>query len=1295
MAVIKNTPRYLKIDDDNKIIQPSEMPDALNIRVTEDIDGNSGVIKNIPSNAAATLNLGYGLGTNKVVGTYEHEGTNRLFIFVHNSLGIHTVYEMNQGDSGFTKIIESSNILLSGEHLHLDGMVIDDDLHIYFTDGVNEPQKINVDSGHTLGTYPSSQNEARVMKAAPWAPTVSISTDSAKKTNELYGKAFQFALQWVYRDGEVSAIGEYSSPVTGINTLDNLSDSLNYSSKDNKITLGIPFGTLGLGLGTTIPFTKVFYKNPEDNTMYYIGEYTTTELFNGIDFYNDKLYSAVADSEYNKTTDNVPKSAKAQTIAANRIFYANYKEGFDKATVSASLTANYEALALNTELPITVIRNGVAESDIGLEIDTLFVDTFIDGNPIPTTVDFRFSTLTVNEITGRAITFYLSDGTTVKKTFTAAEHNGNTRLEMDGNFTKSASISAATYADYNTNLAAALDGDTFTFDISSGRASWDNGNAALTYNDWSAAFDSGTVSFQVSATATANGVDVSIVPTTFSVSGTRAWLSDPILTSVYKDYVTSLSGTFGALATDRYMDTRISENFSSVSEGSGDNRTFKSGESHSIGVVFEDTSGRTSGVYELGSVDIERKSERVNKGKASIDVILSASNLDPDFQNYFYVYNGGNSISDFVQYSVPSAFTLDGTKSDGAVSNTIYVSLRALQGAKNSYCDNNDIEYTYSEGDKLRIISYIDNEIREYPSDFEFEVKGVETIETDAFILNGASYDEKIHNGQFLVLQENSEALGFAYTQVFGGTSDWGNDVMVEIYTPSKETEVKIYYAIEGKYSVADIGNTQNLTEGNAWYKRRAMKFALSAASEDFTQEVFSIESNQYFDKDNSTKGKLGGKPYAVLTDEKEYQRLSSLTYSEPQASDAPKVFLSSFNASLANFSDYEMNYGGIYGLVDSSDSIMLLQSDKVSRVPVSRQILSTATGTSFVTQSTDVLGLQQHYQGNFGINEDRSAFLKADGDVYLVDVARSKLIAITPQGVSEISEEGVSSWVEGRCNSMLEDPQGYFISIGNDKDNKEVIFSLQNKPISNTKSIIFSKKLGKFTSFVSYTGSYYGNLGNRFFQIRDNNAYEAEKGTTYGNFFGTQSDASFTTVFNSSPSTTKVFQALSMESNRPADITIETAKNSATINKNTFSEREDAWYGYIPRSEGSSEYMILGVVAAEDDPKITFSSRVSRIPFRLGGDAYGYVNGVYTQIGGATVNGVLDSNSLSFTNAGAISVGDVIAIKSDSSIDGDAVRGHYAKVQYVLDDSSKFEVFAVNASVAQSSLNNNGGSQQ
>ena len=1286
MAVIKNTPRYLKIDDDNKIIQPSEMPDALNIRVTEDVDGNSGVIKNIPSNAAATLNLGYGLGTNKVVGTYEHEGTNRLFVFVHNSLGTHTVYEMNQGDSGFTKIIESSNILLSGEHLHLDGMVIDDDLHIYFTDGVNEPQKINVDSGHTLGTYPSSQNEATVMKVAPWAPAVDFKTDTSRDSNELLGKSFQFALQYVYRDGEVSAIGEYSENFASANTLDTTVDSETYLLRENKIEIGIGGGTLGLGLGTTIPKLRLFFRDVYDNTMYYVGEYTYTQIFNKVSFYNDGSYSVVSDAEYNKIQDAVPRSSKAQTISSNRLFYGNYEEGFDKPNVSSALSVNLQPRPLNARFPETV--NGT----FSIDIDTQDVTPFLNGtDDIPSYIRFNIDGTDVNnglfidDNAQRTFDVYLSSGA-----FFTTMNNVNMSLAFDlKEFFKFATISATTsYSSYNTALANAVTGTSFTFSVIP--------MAAVVHTESGTTY---TMTFQgianatMSAVATSTGIELSINIDSYNVdlySINRSTGSNQLLIGSTADVNETV------LLNNVVYNNLDVKNGSSQAIEAIDSKSFKSAESHSLGVVFEDQYGRTTGVQEIGSITVPPLGSRDSSelGPAYIDATITASNLDTALNKFFFVYSGGNSIEDYVQYSVGEAYLEDPTvASEDTYSDIIHLSLRTLQGKGQSFCreDSGQIEYEFSEGDKLRLLRYRDsNGDLIYPEDYVFDVIDLHKHDENVFSHNHV--DEFKVTGEFLVIK-SKDIVGFRIEDVAAGDDFWDDECVVEIFSPKKEQTNKIYRALEGKYSTTQLGTTITLNQGNCWFKRRNIKFS-NASDNTLTDSIMYVESNVYNDQDRLSKGDLGGKPYGVIDNEKKQKRISSVTYSDAQFVDSAKNNLSSFNNSLANFNDYETNYGGIYGLIDSSDSIMLLQSDKVSRIPVSRQILSTATGTSFVTQSTDVLGLQQHYQGNFGINEDRSAFLKADGDVYLVDVTRSKLIAITPQGVSEISEEGVSSWVEGRCNSMLEDPQGYFISIGNDKDNKEVIFSLQNKPISNTKSIIFSKKLGKFTSFVSYTGSYYGNLGNRFFQIRDNNAYEAEKGTTYGNFFGTQSDASFTTVFNSSPSTTKVFQALSMESNRPADITIETAKNSATINKNTFSEREDAWYGYIPRSEGSSEYMILGVVAAEDDPKITFSSRVSRIPFRLGGDAYVYSNGAYIPLN-ANVDGIIDSNSLSFTNAGAISVGDVIAIKSDSSIDGDAVRGHYAKVQYVLDDSSKFEVFAVNASVAQSSLNNNGGSQQ
>jgi len=1285
------------------------MIDALNVRVSADEGGNQGVVKNIKGNTNLTgtgLVPSNVLGTNTIVGCYEHEATNRFFVFVHNSLGYNTVHELEQGSNSFTRIIESTKIILTTtDALHIDGMLVDGSLHLYFTNGTDEPQKVNVDHDVALlGTYPASQNEAQVMKVAPFAPVVSISTDSSKKSNELYGKAFQFAMQWVYRDGEVSAIGEYSTPIAGLNTLDYLSTSLHYKRQDNKISLGTPFGTLGLGLGTTIPFVRIFYKKPEDNTMYYIGEFEPSELISGIDFYNDKSYPAVSDSEYNKTTDNVPKSAKAQVIAANRLFYANYKEGFDKATVSATLSVNYAEEGLNDELEVTVVRSGssaVQEENIGLNIDTSAVQTLVGGSSISTTIDFIFGYLAVRENTQRGITFFKSDGTTVKKTFVASDNDAsnspsavyNRNLYITNkNFSSSNSISAPTYSDYNTNLAAALDGQTFSLDISGGSSAYDNGISPNTWGLWSAQFDNGSVSFSITAVATATGVDLSIRPTSFAVSGTRAILSDGLLITSYRDYVTSLSGVYGTTAGDRFALVQLAENFSSVGAGSAQNRTFKSGESHSIGVVFEDGLGRTSGVYELGSVDVDRKSERVNKGSASIDVTLSASNLDTDFTRYFYVYSGGNNIADYVQYSVPSAFVKSATKVDESIGDTIYVSLRALQGAENSYGSASDLQYSYTEGDRLRIISYEELESRQYPSDFEFEVKGVETIEADSFELGTAQYEEKIHNGQFLVLEANLSAAGFTYTDVFASNSDWGKDVIVEIYSPSKESDVKVYYAIEGKYDISGVfgalGQIQNLTEGNAWYKKRALKFAVSGTSEEFAEETYSVESSQYFDGDDATKGKLGGKPYAVLPNEREHQRISSLTYSEPQAADAAQLFFSSFNASLANFQDYELSYGGIFGLVDLSDSITLLQSDKVSRIPVGRNILSTGSGSGFVTQTSEVLGLQQHYPIEAGINEDREAFLKSNGTVYAVDAVRGKIISLGAGGIKVLSDEGVSSWVEGRSDDMLA-AASYSVKIGQDKRNGEIIFSLTDSDNAYEKSIVYSEGLGKFTSFADYTSDFYGTLGNRFLQIRGNLVYEADTNALYSNFFGTQGEAYIKGVFNQAPTSRKVFNSIGVDATQSPSAALSTIDQEVAIPAGAFALKEGVYYSSVPREEGTSQFISLGEVASETDPSITFVNKVNRLPFRMGGDVYKLVGGTLTSLAGVTVDSVSSARVLTVTNGGAVTAGDVLAVKGEA-VDGDPLRGAYAEVKVVFDTTSALELFALSAHTSESGLHNN-----
>jgi hypothetical protein len=1287
MATIKNTPRYLNTDSDERVLQTTEMSDALNVRITAEDNGDAGVVKNVDGNTfLGALGNATAGSTNKIVGTYEHEGTNRFFVFVHGSLGTHTVYKLEQGSSTFTKIIESADILLSGEPLHIDGMVIDEELHLYFTDGVEKPQKINVDTSEAVGSYPSSQNEASVMKPSPFAPIVSYSTDLSKKSNDIAGKSFQFALQYVYRDGEVSAIGEYSENTVGFNTLNNGFDGAEYDSNLNKIEVQIGGGTLGMGLGSTIPNLRLFFRDVYDNTMYYVGEYSYTELFNGVDFYNDGSYSVVSDAEHNKLQDAVPKTAKAQTITANRLFYGNYTEGFNKPTLTPTLAA-----VLDSSLETPRMTESTAYSPTTVSIDTSDVEKLIDGSTdIETITKFKMAKIGLNPDISTSSTHDIElrekNGALIG-TDTVAVNLGLGTADIF----KSKTITAPTdISNFRTKLATALNNETFEVAVEATHSTTIT-VSSTTY----LLFFAGTATLSINASATSTGIDITFGLESFNVNAAR--ITDGSVN--LDDKKASLSVTSGITVGSSAVQNWTTEDGQSVAYIAHDNQTFKAGEAHSFGVVFEDEYGRTTGVQELGSVYIPTLGERNTDelGSASVDISFIASGLDSDLTRFFYVYSGGNSIEDYIQYSVGHAYVVDDANNEAGNSKAIYLGLRTLQGKDQSYSGGDggaDLTYSFTEGDKLRILSYKDGDSTIHPKDYIFDVVGLTTLDANIFP-SGHGHSDFESTGDFLLLK-NASYSNFNRDAVDADTDLWDSECIVEIYTPKKEQTTKIYRAIEGKYEVStDIGNTHNVKQGNAWYKQRNIKFT-NTSDETLSDNLRYVESSQYSDYDKSTKGDLGGKPYAVINNEREHHRISSLTYSEPQLADSAQTNLSSFNNSLANFADYEMNYGGIFGLCDMSDSIMMLQSDKVSRIPVSRQILTTGTGSEFVTQSVDILGLQQHYSGNFGINENRTAFLNDDGTVYLVDVTRSKIVAITQQGVKILNDLGVDSWINDRTSSMLEDANGYFVSVGIDKDNDEVYFSLQNLPLASySESIVYSKQLDKFTSKSSVAAPYFGTLGLRFFSFRDDDSWEQNTNNTKGNFYGSQEDSYFEVSFNQSPSLNKVFHALSIEGTADADVEVTTSNNqNLTIPQESFKLREGEYYTKVGRSDSDFNKIVIGKVASINGDNVTFYNRVNRIPFRLGGDAFVQSGSTYTSVAGTSVSGVVDAYTLSFVNASNLSADTIVAISGEGVIDGEPMRGSYATGKFTFDDTDTVEVFAVNASVAESNLHNSNTSQ-
>jgi len=238
---------------------------------------------------------------------------------------------------------------------------------LYFTDGVNEPRRINVDRAIAGEYYAYSATnlnfELSVCKAAPVTiPNFFFDTDTNILSNNLHGNAFQFALQYLYRDGEESAISGYSriayTDYTAVETVEN-SGAKFY--RDNLCKINIARENYSSIVASqsiisdiaSVSKVRLRGRNGNDGAFFVIDEFDPSKalvrhvfgvavnvydpILKQYRFYNDGLYSPVSQDDVSKLYDNVPFSAVGQCIAGNRLMYSNYTEGRDNVDTSAAV----------------------------------------------------------------------------------------------------------------------------------------------------------------------------------------------------------------------------------------------------------------------------------------------------------------------------------------------------------------------------------------------------------------------------------------------------------------------------------------------------------------------------------------------------------------------------------------------------------------------------------------------------------------------------------------------------------------------------------------------------------------------------------------------------------------------------------------------------------------------------------------------------------------------------------------------------------------------------------------------
>ena len=142
-----------------------------------------------------------------------------------------------------------------------------------------------------------------------------------------------------------------------------------------------------------------------------------------------------------------------------------------------------------------------------------------------------------------------------------------------------------------------------------------------------------------------------------------------------------------------------------VAESVFGSRSFKSGSSHKLGVVYYDEVNRSGGVQELGAAYVQTLSRRADEnslyGRSS--VVMRMNHIAPDWaKRWSPVYIGKGNTELKLMYGVQGAyipFRFDQGLSSISSSEVIYLSLSQLFDSEGGYVKGSgaNIEYAYEK----------------------------------------------------------------------------------------------------------------------------------------------------------------------------------------------------------------------------------------------------------------------------------------------------------------------------------------------------------------------------------------------------------------------------------------------------------------------------------------------------------------------------------------------------------------------------------------------------------------------
>jgi len=342
MRIAQNfTKPVVNNDVDERFSDMALIGEPVNVNTITSTGNDAGVLRNIPGNIKMTnFATQFSLtGNAKCIGVGKNESEEKIYVFIADD-NFDFVIEYDAVTEVSERVLQHGGSVLNfdrDERITTVNIFTDatsGDTIIAWSGDSNPPRIVNVNRAKIWAVNDFTSDEISVMKPSPIFPpetTLTISTESILN-NFIEDKLLSFAYRYKYSDGYYSAPSSWSRVAFTPNDF-----KLDYQTYDN-------LGMVNLSNAVDVTFNvgprdvvqvDLLFRESDHTTVYVVQQFNKADeawadnSSQTLQFSKSKIYTVLPDAQYFRNYDNVPLSAKAQTVIGNRLAYANYIEGYD------------------------------------------------------------------------------------------------------------------------------------------------------------------------------------------------------------------------------------------------------------------------------------------------------------------------------------------------------------------------------------------------------------------------------------------------------------------------------------------------------------------------------------------------------------------------------------------------------------------------------------------------------------------------------------------------------------------------------------------------------------------------------------------------------------------------------------------------------------------------------------------------------------------------------------------------------------------------------------------------------